>query len=162
MANLGILSVAAAEWNVQKDWLHISLWKKKPPCSFLTVSWLERPTWDTYTSVERKIITGGHGEVGWQLYKMREEKYMLDLQRVEGSYFLFFDLCTCFLSELHVLWELSHLQARDPQTTSKILCGGRKVSSSFSLSWLTLCPLKFKKTLGIWICIEWESSVYDI
>jgi len=38
-----------------------------------------------------------------QLYKMREEKYMLDLQRVEGSYFLFLDLCTCFLSELHVL-----------------------------------------------------------
>jgi hypothetical protein len=36
------------------------------------------------------------------------------------------------------------------------------VSSSFSLSWLTLCPPKFKKTLGIWICIEWESSVYDI
>ncbi|CAM6041827.1 unnamed protein product [Sphagnum compactum] len=37
-----------------------------------------------------------------QLYKMREEKYMLDLQRIEGSYFLFLDICTSLLSELHV------------------------------------------------------------
>jgi 5'-AMP-activated protein kinase catalytic alpha subunit len=37
-----------------------------------------------------------------QLYKMREDKYMLDLQRIEGSYFLFLDICTSLLSELHV------------------------------------------------------------
>ncbi|GMI92727.1 SNF1 kinase homolog 10, SNF1-RELATED PROTEIN KINASE 1.1 [Hibiscus trionum] len=37
-----------------------------------------------------------------QLYKTREEKYLLDLQRVQGSHFLFFDLCAKFLAQLRV------------------------------------------------------------
>ncbi|BBN06438.1 5'-AMP-activated protein kinase, catalytic alpha subunit [Marchantia polymorpha subsp. ruderalis] len=38
-----------------------------------------------------------------QLYKVREEKYLLDLQRVEGPYLLFLDLCASFLTELRIL-----------------------------------------------------------
>ncbi|KAG8384667.1 hypothetical protein BUALT_Bualt04G0141800 [Buddleja alternifolia] len=38
-----------------------------------------------------------------QLFKTREEKYLLDLQRVEGPQFLFLDLCAAFLAQLHVL-----------------------------------------------------------
>ncbi|XP_014512904.1 SNF1-related protein kinase catalytic subunit alpha KIN10 isoform X3 [Vigna radiata var. radiata] len=38
-----------------------------------------------------------------QLYKAREEKYLLDLQRVQGPQFLFLDLCAAFLSQLRVL-----------------------------------------------------------
>ncbi|KAK7381276.1 hypothetical protein VNO78_33847 [Psophocarpus tetragonolobus] len=38
-----------------------------------------------------------------QLYKTHEEKYLLDLQRVEGPQFLFLDLCAAFLSQLRVL-----------------------------------------------------------
>ncbi|KAJ7519019.1 hypothetical protein O6H91_20G019600 [Diphasiastrum complanatum] len=38
-----------------------------------------------------------------QLYKVREEKYLLDLQKVEGPNFLFLDLCALFLEELRVL-----------------------------------------------------------
>lgn len=38
-----------------------------------------------------------------QLYKMREEKYLLDIQRIEGPYFLFLDLCANFLAELRLL-----------------------------------------------------------
>ncbi|KAF5748973.1 SNF1-related protein kinase catalytic subunit alpha KIN10-like isoform X1 [Tripterygium wilfordii] len=38
-----------------------------------------------------------------QLYKTREEKYLLDLQRVQGPQFLFLDLCAAFLSQLRVL-----------------------------------------------------------
>ncbi|GAU19808.1 hypothetical protein TSUD_170330 [Trifolium subterraneum] len=38
-----------------------------------------------------------------QLYKTREEKYLLDLQRVHGPEFLFLDLCAAFLSQLRVL-----------------------------------------------------------
>ncbi|MBA0848214.1 hypothetical protein Goshw_029794 [Gossypium schwendimanii] len=38
-----------------------------------------------------------------QLYKTREEKYLLDLQRVEGPQFLFLDLCAAFLAQLRVL-----------------------------------------------------------
>ncbi|GMI67032.1 SNF1 kinase homolog 10, SNF1-RELATED PROTEIN KINASE 1.1 [Hibiscus trionum] len=37
-----------------------------------------------------------------QLYKTREEKYLLDLQRVQGPQFLFFDLCAKFLQQLRV------------------------------------------------------------
>eukprot|EP01018_Ginkgo_biloba_P006185 Gb_17840 [translate_table: standard] len=38
-----------------------------------------------------------------QLYKTREEKYLLDLQRVQGPHFLFLDLCADFLAQLRVL-----------------------------------------------------------
>jgi 5'-AMP-activated protein kinase catalytic alpha subunit len=35
-----------------------------------------------------------------QLFKLREEKYMLDFQRLEGPTFLFVDLCAAFVTEL--------------------------------------------------------------
>lgn len=35
-----------------------------------------------------------------QLYKTREGKYLLDIQRVDGPNFLFMDLCTAFLAEV--------------------------------------------------------------
>lgn len=38
-----------------------------------------------------------------QLYKTREENYLLDLQRVSGPQFLFLDLCAAFLMQLGVL-----------------------------------------------------------
>ncbi|KAI5067635.1 hypothetical protein GOP47_0018163 [Adiantum capillus-veneris] len=38
-----------------------------------------------------------------QLYKTKEDKYLLDLQRVQGPQFLFMDLCASFLAELRVL-----------------------------------------------------------
>jgi hypothetical protein len=39
-----------------------------------------------------------------QLYKTRDEKYLLDLQRVSGPQLLFLDLCAAFLAQLRVLW----------------------------------------------------------
>ncbi|ONK79804.1 uncharacterized protein A4U43_C01F10240 [Asparagus officinalis] len=38
-----------------------------------------------------------------QLYKTREDKYLLDLQRVNGPQLLFLDLCAAFLAQLRVL-----------------------------------------------------------
>lgn len=38
-----------------------------------------------------------------QLYKTREDKYLLDLQRVQGPHLLFLDLCADFLAQLRVL-----------------------------------------------------------
>ncbi|KAI3860472.1 hypothetical protein MKX03_013475 [Papaver bracteatum] len=38
-----------------------------------------------------------------QLYKTREEKYLLDVQRVTGPQFLYLDLCAAFLAQLGVL-----------------------------------------------------------
>ncbi|XP_078445636.1 SNF1-related protein kinase catalytic subunit alpha KIN10-like [Wolffia australiana] len=38
-----------------------------------------------------------------QLYKTREEKYLLDLQRVQGPQQIFLDLCAAFLARLRVL-----------------------------------------------------------
>ncbi|KAL5741305.1 hypothetical protein ACOSP7_028037 [Xanthoceras sorbifolium] len=38
-----------------------------------------------------------------QLYKAREDKYLLDLQRVQGPQCLFLDLCAAFLMQLRVL-----------------------------------------------------------
>ncbi|KAL3844641.1 hypothetical protein ACJIZ3_002044 [Penstemon smallii] len=38
-----------------------------------------------------------------QLYKTREDKYLLDLQRVHGPQFLFLELCAAFLAQLRVL-----------------------------------------------------------
>ncbi|GLT56533.1 hypothetical protein SLA2020_295680 [Shorea laevis] len=37
-----------------------------------------------------------------QLYKTREEKYLLELQRVQGPQFVFLDLCATFLAQLQV------------------------------------------------------------
>ncbi|RZS20031.1 hypothetical protein BHM03_00052507 [Ensete ventricosum] len=37
------------------------------------------------------------------LYKTREEKYLLDLQRVSGPQLIFLDLCAAFLAQLRVL-----------------------------------------------------------
>ncbi|XP_020397448.1 serine/threonine protein kinase OSK1-like isoform X3 [Zea mays] len=41
--------------------------------------------------------------LGLQLYKTRDEKYLLDLQRVSGPQLLFLDLCSAFLTQLRVL-----------------------------------------------------------
>ncbi|KAI5019889.1 hypothetical protein ZWY2020_044777 [Hordeum vulgare] len=38
-----------------------------------------------------------------QLYKTRDDKYLLDLQRVSGPQLLFLDLCSAFLTQLRVL-----------------------------------------------------------
>lgn len=38
-----------------------------------------------------------------QLFKVREEKYLLDVQRMDGSQMLFLDFCSAFLAELHVI-----------------------------------------------------------
>ncbi|KAJ4843068.1 SNF1- protein kinase catalytic subunit alpha kin10 [Turnera subulata] len=38
-----------------------------------------------------------------QLYKARDEKYLLDLQRVQGPQFLFLDLCAALLAQLQVI-----------------------------------------------------------
>ncbi|GAA0146990.1 non-receptor serine/threonine protein kinase [Lithospermum erythrorhizon] len=38
-----------------------------------------------------------------QLYKTRDDKYLLDLQRVEGPQFLFLEICASFLAQLRVL-----------------------------------------------------------
>ncbi|XP_022144438.1 SNF1-related protein kinase catalytic subunit alpha KIN10-like [Momordica charantia] len=38
-----------------------------------------------------------------QLYKMQEEKYLLDLQRIQGPQFLFLNLCASFISQLRVV-----------------------------------------------------------
>jgi hypothetical protein len=38
-----------------------------------------------------------------QLYKTRDEKYLLDLQRVTGPQLLFLELCAAFLAQLRVL-----------------------------------------------------------
>ncbi|KAJ6819104.1 SNF1-related protein kinase catalytic subunit alpha KIN10-like [Iris pallida] len=38
-----------------------------------------------------------------QLYKTREDKYLLDLQRLSGPQLLFLDLCAAFLAQLRVL-----------------------------------------------------------
>ncbi|XP_050946761.1 SNF1-related protein kinase catalytic subunit alpha KIN10-like isoform X6 [Cucumis melo] len=38
-----------------------------------------------------------------QLYKVQEERYLLDLQRIQGPQFLFFNLCATFISQLRVV-----------------------------------------------------------
>ncbi len=84
---------------------------------------------------------------GWlQLYKMREDKYMLDLQRIEGSYFLFLDICTSLLSELHVPW--SHCSASFFFTPLSFPVLFVCVECTQDLSF---CPelCSFSKTLGV-------------
>jgi len=61
-----------------------------------------------YISDESAIIHDGFRAQGvvkfeMQLYKTREENYLLDLQRVSGQAFLFLDLCAAFLVQLGVL-----------------------------------------------------------
>ncbi|WJX75266.1 SNF1-related protein kinase catalytic subunit alpha kin10 [Trifolium repens] len=56
-----------------------------------------------YFSDDSGIIENVAVKFELQLYKTREEKYLLDLQRVHGSEFLFLDLCAAFLSQLRVL-----------------------------------------------------------
>lgn len=38
-----------------------------------------------------------------QLFKMKEDKFLLDVQQLSGSQMLFMDLCAAFLAELHVI-----------------------------------------------------------
>ncbi|KAJ7974366.1 Non-specific serine/threonine protein kinase [Quillaja saponaria] len=60
---------------------------------------------DDSTIIENDGITKSANVVKFevQLYKTREEKYLLDLQRVQGPQFLFLDLCAAFLAQLRVL-----------------------------------------------------------
>ncbi|KAA8547955.1 hypothetical protein F0562_004384 [Nyssa sinensis] len=53
-----------------------------------------------------------------QLYKTREDKYLLDLQRVQGPQFLFLDLCAAFLAQLR---ELEKLRLHHLTPTIKLL-----------------------------------------
>ncbi|KAJ0098979.1 hypothetical protein Patl1_21852 [Pistacia atlantica] len=56
------------------------------------------------TIIENDVIKSPNViKVEVQLYKTREEKYMLDLQRVQGPQLLFLDLCAAFLAQLRVL-----------------------------------------------------------
>ncbi|XP_042396142.1 SNF1-related protein kinase catalytic subunit alpha KIN10-like isoform X1 [Zingiber officinale] len=58
---------------------------------------------------EGNVETDGAGSITtavkfeMQLYKTREEKYLLDLQRVSGPQLQFLDLCAAFLAQLRVL-----------------------------------------------------------
>uniref|UniRef100_A0A1D1Y355 non-specific serine/threonine protein kinase n=1 Tax=Anthurium amnicola TaxID=1678845 RepID=A0A1D1Y355_9ARAE len=54
---------------------------------------------------EEDVVTMSPNTVKFevQLYKTREEKYLLDLQRVQGPQLLFLDLCAAFLAQLRVL-----------------------------------------------------------
>ncbi|KAE8691570.1 Carbon catabolite-derepressing protein kinase [Hibiscus syriacus] len=60
---------------------------------------------DESTIIENDGITKALNVVKFevQLYKTRGEKYLLDLQRVQGPQFLFLDLCAAFLVQLRVL-----------------------------------------------------------
>ncbi|KAF8408145.1 hypothetical protein HHK36_007287 [Tetracentron sinense] len=60
---------------------------------------------DESTIVENDDVTRSGNGVKFevQLYKTREEKYLLDLQRVNGPQFLFLDICAAFLAQLRVL-----------------------------------------------------------
>ncbi|KAL9391817.1 hypothetical protein Peur_015737 [Populus x canadensis] len=60
---------------------------------------------DEPTIIENDGVTNSPNVVKFevQLYKTRDEKYLLDLQRVQGPQFLFLDLCAAFLAQLRVL-----------------------------------------------------------
>ncbi|KAL8140835.1 hypothetical protein V2J09_006856 [Rumex salicifolius] len=55
--------------------------------------------------IESDAMSRSHNIVKFelQLYKTRDDKYLLDLQRVHGPQFLFLDLCAAFLAQLRVL-----------------------------------------------------------
>ncbi|CAJ2669102.1 unnamed protein product [Trifolium pratense] len=56
------------------------------------------------SSIIENVAVSNSNEVKFelQLYTTREQKYLLDLQRVHGPEFLFLDLCAAFLSQLRV------------------------------------------------------------
>ncbi|XP_052189586.1 SNF1-related protein kinase catalytic subunit alpha KIN10-like [Diospyros lotus] len=60
---------------------------------------------DESTIIENDAVNRSPNVVKFelQLYKTREEKYLLDLQRVQGPQLLFLDLCAAFLAQLRVL-----------------------------------------------------------
>ncbi|KAJ3699497.1 hypothetical protein LUZ61_003202 [Rhynchospora tenuis] len=61
---------------------------------------------DEYELIGNGNVTGrSYTEVKFeiQLYRTREEKYFLDLQRLSGPHLLFLDLCAAFLSKLRVI-----------------------------------------------------------
>lgn len=60
---------------------------------------------DESTIIENDVVNRSPNVVKFelQLYKTREEKYLLDLQRVLGPQLLFLDLCAAFLAQLRVL-----------------------------------------------------------
>ncbi|KAI7754915.1 hypothetical protein M8C21_027025 [Ambrosia artemisiifolia] len=60
---------------------------------------------DELTIVETDVALTSPNVVKFevQLYKTREDKYLLDLQRIQGPQFLFLDLCAAFLAQLRVL-----------------------------------------------------------
>mmetsp|Transcript_17532 Transcript_17532/g.24333 ORF Transcript_17532/g.24333 Transcript_17532/m.24333 type:complete len:163 (+) Transcript_17532:1077-1565(+) len=55
----------------------------------------------------RKLVSEGKGEskfvkIGLQLYKVKETKYLLDIKKLEGETFPFFDWCSKLLNELNL------------------------------------------------------------
>ncbi|CAN7045039.1 unnamed protein product [Brassica rapa subsp. trilocularis] len=52
----------------------------------------------TVIKFELQVTTNSH-----TMRTSREEKYLLDIQRVNGPQFLFLDLCAAFLTELRVI-----------------------------------------------------------
>ncbi|KAK3409218.1 SNF1-related protein kinase catalytic subunit alpha KIN10 isoform X1 [Eucalyptus grandis] len=80
------------------------------PCVPSHESMVSNPVQSNYFGDESTIIendgaTKSRNVVKFevQLYKTTEEKYLLDLQRVQGPQFLFLDLCAAFLAQLRVL-----------------------------------------------------------
>ncbi|XP_074320055.1 SNF1-related protein kinase catalytic subunit alpha KIN10-like [Silene latifolia] len=49
------------------------------------------------------VLRSPHVKFEIQLYKTREEKYLLDLQWIQGPQMLFLELCAAFLAQLRVL-----------------------------------------------------------
>ncbi len=46
---------------------------------------------------ENKIV-----KIALQLYKVKEKRYLLDIKKLEGETFPFFDTCSKLLNELHL------------------------------------------------------------
>ncbi|GLT56303.1 hypothetical protein SLA2020_293520 [Shorea laevis] len=59
---------------------------------------------DESSIIENDVIIQSPNVVKFelQLYKTREEKYLLDLQRIQGPKFVFLDLCAALLAQLQV------------------------------------------------------------
>jgi hypothetical protein len=55
--------------------------------------------WNLVQATEKKAILIMMWSV-LQLYKTRDGKYLLDIQRVDGPNILFLDLCNTFLAEV--------------------------------------------------------------
>ncbi|KAG0483992.1 hypothetical protein HPP92_012076 [Vanilla planifolia] len=57
------------------------------------------------TSVDENMMPGRHSYVvkfEFQLYKTRDDKFLLDLQMLEGAHLLFLELCAALLKQLRV------------------------------------------------------------